>query len=189
MPQTEQWQPYAVRMANEGLPIGAIARALAAPGTDVRSVLVDALQLGKILEMPPPDWPPTARRSDRVPSIAPPSPQEWLRKISEDKLTISCCKVFKLTPLQGSVFSLLMRHKEVTKEMIHMVIEHRRQLKKPSNEETEIKMVDVVICHIRRRLKRFNGNKPPITTLWGSGYYIPSDFKNKAVELIQAFEG
>lgn len=188
MPQTHTgWRPYAVRMANEGLPIGAIARALAEPGSEIREVLTDALQVGKILEMPPADWPPTAYKSDRVPVIV---PQDWLRKITQDDLTVACCKVFKLTPLQATVFALLLRHKEATKEMIHFVIEQRRQLRnKDGADETEIKMVDVVICHIRRRLKKFNHNKPPITTLWGSGYYVPAEFKKKVVELINTFEG
>lgn len=189
MPQAVEFDTM-VRMANEGLPLAAIARCLGIVGYEARPLLDEALRLGKIFEMPAPDWPPTARRADRVPYKNPPTPQSWLRNINDELLALHCVKVFQLTPLQGSVFSLLLRHKEVTKEMIHSVIEHRRSQRgsKSEMEETELKMVDVVICHIRRKMKKFNDGEPPVHTLWGSGYYIPNSFKSKAVEYINSFD-
>lgn len=184
------WLPIAIRMANEGLPLAAMARCIGIAGYELREMLEDALQLGKILEMPRGDWPPTARKADRVPDRPPPSPQSWLRQTDDDALALHCVKVFKLTPLQGAVMSLLLRHRDVSKDMIHSVIEHRRQLKttKTDVEETEVKMVDVVICHIRRKMRGYNEGKSPIETLWGSGYFIPQEFKAKAVEMIHQFE-
>lgn len=184
------WKAIAIRMANEGLPVSAMARALAIAGYEVRECLDEALTLGKIIEMPINDWPPTAKKSDRIPNRPPPSPQTWLRMVDDDMLSLYCVKVFQLTPLQGAVMSVLLRHKEVTKEMIHSVIEHRRQSRatRTDMEETELKMVDVVICHIRRKMKKYNDNDPPVKTLWGSGYYIPSEFKAKVVSLIDGFE-
>lgn len=177
----EQWKQYAVRMANEGLPIGAIARSVAVPGDEIRELLMDALALGKILEMPAPDWPPTAKRRDQVPRIV-----GGLAAMDHETLAILCVKAFGLTPLQGAVFALLLRHHEVSKEKIHAVIEERRSRRtsKSSLEETDLKMVDVVICHIRRRMKEFYKGKTPVVTLWGAGYFIPKELKEIATTLI-----
>ncbi len=179
-----------IRMANEGLPLGAMARCLGIASYELRDALRDALQLGKIFEMPAPDWPPTARKKDRVPPNGAPSPQAWLRSIDDDKLALYCVKIFHLTPLQGSVFSMLLRHRQVTKEMVHSIIEFRRSQfgSKTDIEETDLKMVDVVICHIRKRMKVFNDGNSPIETLWGAGYYIPTEFKVKAVAIINEFD-
>ena len=48
----------AARLADEGVPICAIARALKIPSDDVRETLQDALGEGVIVEYPREDWPP-----------------------------------------------------------------------------------------------------------------------------------
>lgn len=184
----QKWIEYTIRMANEGIPLSAMARALGVPSGAVRRTLDNALQLGKILSIPPDDWPPMGPRKPRRQSAG--AARTWLQRIGDDLLTLHCIRVFKLTPLQASVFSMLLRHNDVTKEMIHNMIEHRRQQKgaRSTLEETDLKMVDVVICHIRRKLKAYNDGQSPVLTVWGSGYYIPGEFKLKATRMIQSYE-
>ena len=55
--------PIAVRLADEGVPLYAIARVLKSPAEYVREALYVAKGEGKILEMPREDWPPNSLRA------------------------------------------------------------------------------------------------------------------------------
>jgi transposase len=58
----------AVRLAQEGVPVAAIARALCTPYEYVARALREALEAGDIAEMPASDWPVGQRREDRAPT-------------------------------------------------------------------------------------------------------------------------
>ena len=70
---------------------------------------------------------------------------------------------------------VLLKREEADKETLHFVIETQRALRRTrpdSVETTDPKMVDVVICKLRKKLRPLGIN---IQTLWGHGYYIDSD--------------
>lgn len=169
--------PFAVRAANECIPVNAIARILRQPGEEVWESLNDALQSGAIVEIPRADWPPTANRRDRVPTI-------MKGPMDTDTMFKACMRVFKVTRLQATVLVCLLRHDHAEKSMLHSAIESRRIRRLAHNmDETNPKMVDVVICALRTKLKEYDME---IKTAWGSGYYMNPVDRKKGMALIAA---
>lgn len=163
-----------VRLGNEGVPVSAIARSTQESADTVRDILRHAVEIGKIVEIPAPDWPPKQERVNRQ------STNSKARGLVDDDVVFSCVRVFKVTRLQASLLAVLIKRAQVTKETLHQVIEQRRPV---NAAETDPKMVDVVICHLRKRL----GNLTPpltITTIWSCGYFIPPTDRLRAAEML-----
>lgn len=160
------------RMANERIPVNVIARSLNKSAELIRDSLDLLYKCGSIGEVPPPDWPPTARLSDHLP-IRSPVP-------SDDSVMFALRKLMKLTPLEAAFLSVLLKFEEADKTKLHMVIENLRQERQngPNKmEQTDPKMVDVMICKLRKRLKQLD-EKLVIKTMWGRGYYIEEPVRN-----------
>jgi hypothetical protein len=166
-----------VRLADEGIPVRAIARATKLSSEEIRDIIHTATDLGQIVGMPRDDWPAGANRDARQPA-----PSSVLR-LDDEKIIFNISRLFKVTKLQAALFSVLIKRTEVIKETLHQVIESRR---KPNKEETDPKMVDVVICHLRQRLEPF---EITIETQWASGYYMTLDMRKKANLLLEQFIG
>lgn len=170
--------PIARRLAFEGIPIAAIARGLGESTERVRDCLSYAVADGFLVEVPREDWPATARRADRLPSS--------VARENESDMNSRFTRIFNITPLQAGFLIVLLKREEATKEMLHHVVEQKRQGRpnRPNNpNETDPKMVDVVICLMRKRLKPF-GIK--ISTSWGNGYYLTPENRKKANDIIDA---
>lgn len=161
-------RPYdliVARLAHEGVPVSVIARAIGKSFSDVRDCLEYHLEIGSITEMPVSDWPPTARRADRLPA--------FLQKESEKIQLLSCQRVLKLTPLEAGFILVLLKRDEADKDTLHYVIETQRHMRRAdSPEATDKKMVDVIICKLRKKLVKFNVK---IKTIWGRGYFVPEE--------------
>ena len=172
-------QPYAAiasRLAIEGVPIRAIARALARSSEDVRDTLRYHLDIGIITEMTKEDWAPAGRRADRLPS--------FLKHEAEPSLVLGLQHLFKLTPLEASFMLVFLKRDEVDKGTLHYVIETQRALRKSrpdATETTDPKMVDVIICKLRGK---FKPHKIIIHTLWGAGYYLDDTSRSIIEELL-----
>jgi hypothetical protein len=166
-----------VRLADEGIPVRAIARATKLSSEDIRDIIHQATDLGQIVGVPRDDWPAGVGRDHRLPN-----PFGTLR-LDDEKLIFNISRLFKVTKLQAAIFAVLIKRTEVIKDTLHQVIESRR---KPNKEETDPKMVDVVICHLRTRLKPF---EITIETQWASGYYMTLDMRKKANLLLEQFIG
>lgn len=165
----------AVRLADEGIPVRAIARAIKHSSEDVRDALHIAIDCGQIVSMPRDDWPAGILRDNRIPDTI------GKVKLENENLIFNIARLFKVTKLQAALFSVLLKRTEVIKDTLHQVIESRR---KPNKEETDPKMVDVVICHLRKRLEVFGIE---IETQWASGYYMTPDMRKKANLLLEQF--
>src|SRR6185369_14952828 len=133
----------AVRLADEGIPVRSIARSLKIPSENIRDTLKDAIAQGIIVEMPRDDWPPGSNRASRA--IFKSTPLE-----NEETLKFAVIRVFKATPLEAGILCMLLRRDHATKEQLHSVVEHSRAT--PGQEPTDPKMVDVMICKIRKKL-------------------------------------
>jgi two-component system, cell cycle response regulator CtrA len=72
---------------------------------------------------------------------------------------------FRLTAQETKMLGRLLKGGLVTKEAF-MATLYRDYWK----EEAEIKIVDVYICKLRRKLKPFHME---IETIWGTGYFMP----------------
>lgn len=170
--------PIACRLANEGIPIRAIARGLAQSAELVRGTLAQGKLQGVIFDVPADDWPPTARKSDHLPCAG---------GRTEADLHIAARKLFKLTNLEGAFLMQLLKRDHADKECLHGVIETQRTSRlsgRPDTTEcTDPKMVDVMICKLRKRLRDYDKNIQ-INTVWGSGYYIDPDVRKIVIDLL-----
>lgn len=164
-----------VRLADEGIPVRAIARAIKISSEAVRDMVHTAIDLGQIVGMPRDDWPINVLRENRIPDAL------GKPRMDDEKTIFNIARLFKVTKLQAALFAVLIKRTEVLKDTLHQVIESRR---KPNKEETDPKMVDVVICHLRQRLVPFGIE---IETQWASGYYMTLDMRKKSNELLDAF--
>lgn len=168
----------ATMLADEGVPVRAIARATRIPGEDVYTILKDAIGEGKLIELPRDDWPPGSRRTQRV------QPDHSILSHNDDALKMACSARFNLTRQQATVFVAILRRPEISKDQIHSALEAGR---KHSDNPTDAKMVDVVVCNVRKRLKLIDP-RIEIATLWGIGYSLKAEAKELTFQhLLQYF--
>lgn len=160
----------AIRMADEGIPIGAIIRVIRQPSDFVRPVLKEAQAKGLILTIPRDDWPPGSRRSERVPDCVPVD-------IETETLVSTLMRVFKVTPAQSMILAQLLKRSEITKSALHQCVQ------RDGSEPTDPKIVDVLVCHLRKRLP----GDIKIETIWGRGYYMSPSSKALAMRRIEAY--
>ena len=132
--------------------------------------------MGVLLEMPRDDWPPGSGRHQR--SVFTGTPLE-----QDSALKHACARFFKASPIEAAMLGALLKKTEVTKAQLHQVIENNR----PSgrDEPTEEKIVDVMICKLRKRLKSANETYT-VMTVWGSGYYIEPLVQKAILERLAA---
>jgi hypothetical protein len=173
-------EKIAARAANEGIPIAAIARIVEQPFEDVSALLRAAHSCGDIGEIPKADWPPAAKWSERLPSVA--------RSANAEDVEFHCRRVFKLTALEAGFMMVILRCECADKEKLHNVIESQRRSRQAlpdSSELTDPKMVDVIICKLRAKLEKAGfPKKTTLLTNWGQGYYFEAATKQKIFELI-----
>lgn len=155
----------------------AIARAIKQSSGDVYEWLRDALASGQIVELPKDDWPPGSRRGSRTAFNG--TPLE-----SDDNLKFACARLFKATRLEAAILAVLLKRAEVTKAQLHLVIEQNRPSE--NREETDPKMVDVVICHLRKKLKKHDLK---IETIWGLGYSMSVEHREIAQAMLSKHIG
>lgn len=80
--------------------------------------------------------------------------------------------VYGLTNHEARLLGLLMKRDLVTKDMAHTGLYGLRT----GGADVEIKIIDVFVCKMRRKLKPFGVE---IETVWGQGYRMTAE--NKAV--------
>ena len=85
----------------------------------------------------------------------------------ESRFVTFAGKAIKLTGKEYAVLELLMlrRNSHVTKEML---LNHLYG----GIDEPEMKIVDVFVCRLRRKLRQGSGGLNFITTVWGQGYRL-----------------
>ena len=167
-----QIHDIAVALAHEGVPVRAIARSTKVPSDDLYALLTAAIDQGTILELPRDDWPSNSRRAYRSQA------ERDVLSLPDESLITPVASVFKTTRLQSAVLIHFLRRPELSKAQVHAVIESTR----PDNEEpTDMKMVDVVVCHIRKRISPFGMT---MNTIWGVGYRLLTESREIGVNLI-----
>lgn len=83
--------------------------------------------------------------------------------------------IFGFTPSEGVMFGMLLKNKIVRKEALLDGMQRGR----PHN--VEIKIVDVLICKMRRKLKPYGIS---IETQWGNGYFLNAASKQAAQSIL-----
>lgn len=164
-----------VSLADEGVPLRAIARATHTPSEEINALLNEAIAAGKIIEKPQSDWPPGSLRRSRKPS------GQSLLNLEDSVLRLACSNVFDMTRLQAAVFVAILRRPEITKDQVHNTIENTRS---HNSEPTDQKMIDVVICHIRKKIK---AHDIELRTRWGQGYSLLNVERDKVLALLDLY--
>ena len=81
---------------------------------------------------------------------------------------------WRLTPAEQRVFGVLMARDMATKDAIMAGV-----YRDAGRDEPELKIVDVYVCKIRAKLKRF---QIPIETVWGQGFRLTAETKARVRE-------
>lgn len=163
----------AVALADEGVPVRAIARSIKTPGEDVYELLKQAVANGRLIELPKDDWPPGGRHNRT-------QIEKAVLHHDDSILRLAAANYFKFTKLQSVVFIALLRRSEASKAYLHNAVENNRA---SNAEPTDQKMIDVVICGIRRRMRPLNIE---IETIWGVGYYMKPPSREAALGFLNA---
>lgn len=183
----------AVRAAAEGVPVGAIARAMKLPYDKVLTYLQRAKKLGAINEIPKPDWPANQPVGERRPTAygqragasASPTESRSVHLPHEDVEFLSR-HVFRLTNLEAGFLVVLLRTLFAEKEKLHAVIELQRSARplRPLQEgATDPKMVDVMICKLRKKMGLIDPSFI-IRTSWGKGYFLDQYVKDAIYRML-----
>ena len=159
----------AVRLADEGVPLRAIARATRVASSDLREFLLDAQATGRLLELPHDDWPAGFPRDQRSLQIS--------RMATENKQAFNLIikQLFGLRPGESHAFIKLVEHEHVSREALHLA------LARTSDPNSDIKIVDVSVCRMRKQLAPF---AIAIKTMWGYGYQLSVENRRRAMDLI-----
>jgi hypothetical protein len=178
----------AIRTAAEGVPIAAIARALQVPYDRVLHWLQRARKLGAIAEIPKPDWPPTQAVNERSPTCARSTVNEKSRSAQSppEEAEFLCRHIFRLTNLEAGFLVVLLRTLFAEKEKLHAVIEQQRAhrpLRPLQQEVTDPKMVDVMICKLRKKLALIDPDFL-VRTSWGKGYFLDQSVKDAVYRML-----
>lgn len=158
-----------VRLADEGVPVKALARAFRRSSEDLYFILRDALEDGRIIALPAADWPVEGNRSMRVPTTAIRRP----RAGQIDDLVPQLAIAFGLTPQEARFVSVLLAFGQATKGTL---FEHV-----PLNENADMKIIDIVACKVRKKLEPHGFS---IRTIWGYGYAIDRDVRDAILAFI-----
>ena len=148
-----------VRLADEGVPLRAIARATNTPSDQLRTKLREARDEGRLLDLPNEDWPPGFPRDQRALQLS--------RMVTQnpEAVTLAANHVFGLTATEVTLLMTLIQSPDVPKERISMAP----------------RTIDVHICHIRKALAPFG---IAIGTIWGYGYQLSEPHRRKVMDLI-----
>jgi hypothetical protein len=192
---------FMVRAAAEGVPVAAIARTLKVPYDRVLHCLKRARSLGAISELPQTDWPPAQAMNERRPATVQAQKPELSRSSLQppEEVEFLCRHVFRLTNLEAGFLVVLLRTLFAEKEKLHAVIEQQRAarpLRPLQQEVTDPKMVDVMICKLRKKMAgisrdnlsrsdRFPGDPSfVIRTSWGKGYFLDQSVKDAIYRML-----
>lgn len=81
-----------------------------------------------------------------------------------------------LTASEARVFGVLMARERATRDAIMAALYADR----PGDEEAELKIVDVFVCKMRKKLKPFDIQ---IGNVWGQGYFMTPEQKQRVQAL------
>jgi hypothetical protein len=155
-------ESIAVALADEGVPLRAIARVTRIPSADLRERLRDARDIGDLVEIPREDWPSDLSRDQRAIALS------RLATRKRPELEVIVQHAFDLAPVQATLFVDLLKRERIDKNAVHGMTSST---------------VDVHIHHMRARLKPYGIT---IETLWGCGYKLEGTSRRKAMDLVLA---
>lgn len=166
-----------VQAAVEGIPMASIARVLTVPFDAVELTLKEALEDGRVASLPRADWSPAGRTQDRLPTAP---------RMSTDQIELASSTKFHLTRLESAFLGALLQYDHTDKERLYGIAEQQRRTRhsRTTREEpTDPRIVDVMICKLRKKL-RTHDKGFVIGTTWGRGYTIDAAVKKSMLDAL-----
>jgi len=148
----------ALALADEGVPLAAIARAVRVPAAQLRETFEAAVVTGDLTGLPRADWPPGFPRDQRALQLS--------RIIHENKrdFIVAVQQLLGITKVQINILLSLLQHPSFAKDAT-----------RTSNS------LEVHISRLRRALAPYNVQ---ILTCWGYGYKLSTDDRRKILDLL-----
>jgi hypothetical protein len=169
--EVNELQPVAVALADEGVPIRAIARATKIPSDELRDLLKDAQAHGLILELPREDWPRPMGQKRQPVGVR-------LTKFAEADLLGAAMRAFELTLCQARIMLTLIRLPGgISRDRMHAAYNRRAD----GQVETASKILDVQYYKMRKRLQKYGLE---IITEWGYGKRLSKDDQLRALKML-----
>jgi DNA-binding response OmpR family regulator len=149
----------AVRLADEGVPLRAIARATRVSSEDLRAQLLEAKDDGRLVELPRDDWPPGFPRDQRSLQLS------RLMVENKDALLLAVQRVFALTPSEAKILLILVQNLALCRARL----------------EIDPAVLAVHIFHMRNRLASYG---LVICSIRNYGYQLSLAHRHKAMDII-----
>ena len=165
---------YIERAADEGVPLGALKRIFRVDDANLREFLHTALASGRLVALPKEDWPPLVPRDQRVPTV----PRHDLGEDDQDVI-MKMARHFHTTKLEGNILLVILRRRYATREALHDAVESNRG---NPDEATDKKIVDVVVCKLRKKLAPLGLT---LHTIHSIGYEISEADRQKAWAIVR----
>lgn len=164
----------AIRAADEGVPIGAIKRIFKPDYDFLREVLHDAVDEGRLIQLPAEDWPPRGSSTSREPTTS-------IHDLGGDdqELFVRMARTIHTTQLESRVLLAILRRGHAHREQIYASVQKGHV---NPDDAPEMKIIDVVVCKLRKKLKPMGVN---IRTLHAVGYELTDLDRNKLWALIR----
>jgi len=157
-----------IRLANEGVPVQAIARATGWPFADLHAELQAAQQDGHLIAIPCVDWPAGYSRDEKLLYLTRQMPPPGNRADLQDTIR----RVFGLSERPAQILLLLLQHPQVSRERIAQMTGAAAGISNVSS---------VHVSHLRHKLQRFG---LAVQTMYGYGYRMLPEQQRKALDLI-----
>lgn len=87
---------------------------------------------------------------------------------------------FRLTNLEARLFGVVLQRGMASRETLMAALYYDRPT---DRDEPEIKIVDVVVCKIRKKLKPFGID---LLTIWGQGYRLSPEDRERCKSMMEA---
>jgi DNA-binding response OmpR family regulator len=156
----------AIRLANEGVPVQAIARATGWSYADVHAQLQTAQSDGSLVAIPCADWPAGYTREQKLLHLS----HSVLNNKADLEKAIH--RVFHIPPRLAQILLLLLQHPEV----------HRDRFAHLTYATTGLSNVTAVhVSYLRGKLQKFGLT---VQTIYGYGYRMSPEHQRKALNLI-----
>ena len=147
-----------IRLADEGVPIAAIARVTHRSSEDVELIVRGGIASGLIQIMPAPDWPAGSRVEKRWPTV----PAIDVGAINELGMVLRV--KLDVTTTEARFLAALLLNERASRSLLMSVSISGRALSD--------KAVDVFATRVRKKVRLFDSN---VECIWGEGYFIPEE--------------
>jgi len=166
-------QEIATRLADEGVPVAAIARATRIPPSDLWQQFHEAWYDGKLVGLPRNDWPPNVRRGARTPEFA------KLADMTEERLVTALTKRFTISRTQARLLLALIERYDVPNPDLLEIYCSRDD----GYHESGYTNLRIQFHSLREKLKLFGLF---IETIWGYGKQMPAAHRRRALDMLMA---